>query len=1044
MLARITDGSGYPPPPPPKKTSSSSSTTTASSSSPTSSTTATPPESQAWAQAMARAAAVPPVTVHPGDTLTGIAASHGDSLSSVQNDNPQIPYDPFPYKNLIFPGEMVDLPPHKPAQVVPPLDNDSQVRPIIYAYGNAQAYDKNEDISALDKVPFGALTAGQWDALAQSGKNWDAVRQKTYNALISGNHGLFPNEAAATEVKKLDTLEPGSTQFASETKTALSQADLQWQQNGVTAYSKYVQTATQVNQYLDNPNLSHNGAIVSSLHDEVAQAQTNFTNTVENALNDAANGAGSNPVARYNAVNARVAYIESLGPSGSQAPAFKAAVQAAQYNYQVIEPSQKVADAYAMGMRQGGAQAAAQQAAQKLATVTHDAGDPHVAGQIIQHSRATIDQITTEMGSLAANGQPPLFGSSPATASFNQIYGNLSQSVNAATPIQISAQNGKTSITLGTDGRAAADLVGGSIAANAPKNATPDQSGFYEGAAANAIANGDGAGLSLATAAVLRGRGNSNLASYVVQGAAQGFQGLKSKADSDVGAFKATNADLYQIRTTWTPFMSTNSDVAKAINGYFADHKDVAQKSKAELATIGTDGNAIVEAASAWNTYGSQLAGIGGPETQYAFGTQTAGNGTKDLAAAAASLTGNDNAAAFAVSQSGRLNTAIANTLFPLMEQLGGGGSGWQSWPGWSSLGSSRSVFSAGTKAASKQGGMLFPGGSLSGTTANWLSLGGSLLGLGLSARNAAANWGSTFKSAPDAVNSIYSGLGFGKYIGETYSGLAKLNKLPNLLNYNNPEDGGSAAAKFFFGEDAADLTNSPAFKTLGFFYYGAGAFVAGAAAADDANNGNVETTLDAAEALGNAGNAVKPLLGVFTDLSEGALEEIGLASSGLGLLATAASLGWQLWGAAKQEAANTADNAKFLERGLGLTPDLAQALAAPVGSSPSLVPALEQYARANGMTPGELLLKLNHFAKLNRGYLSNIDQFIFQASRMPISNGTIPSTAPTDGDNSSIKTAIEDPTKTGQTDLVDEPLPAESLAQLKHWAQVLFGNQLG
>jgi hypothetical protein len=150
MVMQIAGGGGYtPPPPPPKKTTSSAPTTTtaspaatttaASSSSATSSAAATAPESQAWAQAMARAAAVPPVTVDPGDTLTGIAASHGDSLSSVQNDNPQIPYDPFPYKNLIFPGETVDLPPHEPAQVVPPLDNDSQVRPIIYAYGNAQA-----------------------------------------------------------------------------------------------------------------------------------------------------------------------------------------------------------------------------------------------------------------------------------------------------------------------------------------------------------------------------------------------------------------------------------------------------------------------------------------------------------------------------------------------------------------------------------------------------------------------------------------------------------------------------------------------------------------------------------------------------------------------------------------------------------------------------------------------------------------------------------------------------------------------------------------
>jgi hypothetical protein len=64
----------------------------------------------------------------------------------------------------------------------------------------------------------------------------------------------------------------------------------------------------------------------------------------------------------------------------------------------------------------------------------------------------------------------------------------------------------------------------------------------------------------------------------------------------------------------------------------------------------------------------------------------------------------------------------------------------------------------------------------------------------------------------------------------------------------------------------------------------------------------------------------------------------------------------------------------------------------------------------------------------------------------MPMqSNGTFPSTAPEDGDNSTIdKIAIENPTKTGQTEWVYEPLPADSLAQLQHWGRVLFGNQLG
>jgi hypothetical protein len=806
------------------------------------------------------------------------------------------------------------------------------------------------------------------------------------------------------------------------------------------AYNNAKQATDSANLYLQNPKLPHNPAIVGNVNANEQQANAQLQGQIETWLNKYA---GHNPTA-----TAVADHADTLAKFGPHDPFFQTAVQNATYDVQVTEPAQNVANAYATGMTQGGAQAAAQKAAQTLATVTHNAGDPHFALQIIQHSQGTIDQITKEMGLLAASSQSPLYAwSADAVTSFNQIYGDLSQSVNAATPIHISfGPNGKTSITLGGDGKTAADLVGGSIAANAPKNPTPYQSGFYEGAAANAITNGDGAGLSLATASALKAQGNSNLASYVVEGAAQGFQGLKSKTDSAVGDFNATAANLYQIQTTWTPFM-TNSQVAKATNGYFADHLYVAQKANAELKTIGIDGDAIVEAASAWNTYGPQLSGIGGPKNQYAYGMQPVGNGTKDLSAAAASLTGKDNATAFAVSQSTRLNTAIANTLFPLMAQLGGGGSSWQSWPGWSSIGSSRSAFSAGAKVASKTGGLLFPQGSLSSKTADRLSLGLSIIGLGLTARNAAANWGKDgypflpFGSPPEAVDSIYTTLGFAKYLGETYSGFAKVTGLPNALKYTN-QDG--SALKSVFGKDASDLTKSPAFQALGFFYYGAGAFVAGAAAADDANNGNVETTLDAAEALGNAGNAVKPLLGVFTDLSEGALEEIGLASSGLGLLATAASLGWQLWGAAKQEAANTADNAKFLERGLGLTPDLAQALAAPVGSSPSLVPALEQYARANGMTPGELLLKLNHFAKLNRGYLSNIDQFIFQASRMPISNGTIPSTAPTDGDNSSIKTAIEDPTKTGQTDLVDEPLPAESLAQLKHWAQVLFGNQLG
>jgi len=51
------------------------------------------------------ALALSPVIVHPGDTLSGIAASHGVSLGAVERANPQI-HNP----NLIFAGQAVNIP----------------------------------------------------------------------------------------------------------------------------------------------------------------------------------------------------------------------------------------------------------------------------------------------------------------------------------------------------------------------------------------------------------------------------------------------------------------------------------------------------------------------------------------------------------------------------------------------------------------------------------------------------------------------------------------------------------------------------------------------------------------------------------------------------------------------------------------------------------------------------------------------------------------------------------------------------------------------
>jgi spore coat assembly protein SafA len=60
--------------------------------------------------------------VQPGDTLSGIAERFGISLSDLEKANPQIPnFD------LIFPGEVVHIPPRHRTYIVQPGDTLSGI-----------------------------------------------------------------------------------------------------------------------------------------------------------------------------------------------------------------------------------------------------------------------------------------------------------------------------------------------------------------------------------------------------------------------------------------------------------------------------------------------------------------------------------------------------------------------------------------------------------------------------------------------------------------------------------------------------------------------------------------------------------------------------------------------------------------------------------------------------------------------------------------------------------------------------------------------------
>jgi hypothetical protein len=944
------------------------------------------------------------VTAKPGDSLASIASGHGDTLSGVETDNPEV-YPP----DLLHIGQVVRLPKKTPAEVVAGVDN-SQIKPIITAMANANLADQGLHSPVLAHDP-GALG----EAETQSTNSWNGVEQKTINMLMNNNGGAYPEQAAAAEVKRLNALEPDNSKFAAANNAALAEATKQWQQMGVTKS----QLGPIINAYNDAKQATNPAS--------ERRAENQLNAAIEKSLKDAANQAGSNPQARAKAMTDRAADIQMAGPQDS---AFQTAVDNANYDLQVTKPAQQVAKAYNTGLAKARANgalpgdattAAAAAAANELKTVTQNAGNSYYAGQIIQSSQGTIGSITKDMGSIAS--EP--FHSPGTVLEFNQIYGDLSQSVAAANTVPLKSR-GQAFIPLSASGKAAADIVANDIAKNIPQKLTLDQGSIYNEAAINTIGNGGGTALTLATAAALQQQGRSDLATFLTVGAARGLDRLAAKTKSDITAFATTTENLNQLRTTWGPFM-TESQLVKATDGYLADHnKDVTQKANAQLGTISQDGDAIVEAESAWRSYGAELKGV---------------EGRGELATAATSLTANNPSTAFAVSQSKTLNEAIAAAIGPPKPSGGSGGSVVQALlasPAWSLPKSTRSFVNALLKthiAAAKGAGVKPVVGQGTFTTL-------SLVGLGLTAE---AEWAKGFSaSSPlNLANSTYTALGFGKYTPEVIAGLAKTNIVQDFLKNSSAFTVNSG--KLFLNLpngnqfELTGLTNTGWFKAIGSAYYGAGALANVLQASDDFSNGNdVAGGLDIAEGVGNGLNAFKPLIGeAFGDVAG---EAVGAIGSGIGVLAVFGQLFYSAIRSSDEQQAFQQDGIKFLQQGLGLNFDLAQELTWPGGQSTSASHALQAYADTYHIPLKQILLKLNQ-EPANRAIL-----FVDEAAGVPKqSNGqpVVSQHGDGPGEVGYHKFTASDKGHTYYT--AEIPNQADSLTQLHYWADYLFGkNRFG
>ena len=1032
--------------------------------------------------------------VRPGDTLYGIATQHGNTLPTEEGDNAQIS-DPniiHPGQAVFSPGRdpvspatttliqdaersgsqaawakaqagiETDLRAQgqnklQPDKVVEPrvkaLDawatgNDQLRQATANAYKAAYSQWQSEGVTSQQIAPIlqdraaavsddNALThlhapvnrAIVQDEQQQATEAWSKVQQDTQHWLQS-SIGLkaFPEDTAAARVKELDALHPGDQKFAAANHAALQGATATWNALGIThakldpvikAYNGYETAVKQRQEALSNPHLHNEDPnALTDVNQPVNAAQHRLQGAIEQQLTDAGKNVGS-PQQAARAMVQRAGILRIVGP---QTDAFKNAVNAANNDVQVNRPAEQVAAAY----RHGGASAAAQ----ALVTATQNAA-PGYAGSIIAASRPTIDHVASDLNTMLQNHTQ----FSANNDQFTSIYGDLSQAVEQT-------DHGPDGRALSNETKSAANVVADALASHIKANQTfvsnygtaVDPAQTLAISAQDAIGNRQGASLSLALGAALRQHGQSNAANEVVEGAAQGYDELKTRTDNDVKSFAQVTANLEQLRSSWGPFM-TNAQVNAATEGYARRNPDFVKQFGQTLTDVQHDGTAIVQARQAFSGYRSDLNGL---------------SNRGDLVNAANNLTGGDASSYFAVQESGQVTMNVAQALAGNVPPAQSGYSTGLDAPGvLRSIRTGVNQYLKSTKTTPLTNADGSPGKPNVPTN---LVLSG--VGLGLTTPTALSEL-QHFNQLDFAGKAVaaYNTLGFSKYFLETGSYASRLARTSGIryLGSVAQSKGGTALANLTDDKLAAGT----AFKLFGSFYYLTGAFANGVSAYDAASTGDPVTAgLDSTNALGNvllAGNASKNAItgtlgALGIDAGEdtainGALDWAGPVGAGLSIVA---QFGLAAWSAHKQKDAQNALQSQgqgFLEDGLHMRPDVAYQLADvsdPKEQGPA--PVLEAYAHQYGIKPQALLQFFNKQNANDVGSFVYLTEFV-----TPSKNGRYPVSSPSDTRKLYYIPGVlyqntEDVDPNLQPPLVDSQVTPSTLRQLRYWAETIFG----
>ncbi|MDD4933438.1 MAG: hypothetical protein PHO89_08250 [Methylacidiphilaceae bacterium] len=1000
--------------------------------------------------------------VRPGDTVWGIGVSRKDSLPKEEGANPQIP-DP----HWIYPGQIVFSPGKNPvsgqtqvliqkalrhgspqnwravqASIAEDFrkDGGSSLEPELRVLPRLDAIDHwavgTSKLSEAAQAAYEQVYAGwlaQGITRAQLKSVFDAAQALTraQQAAAQIHHHLLPSGLESTlqqarakltdatthwlgsfplsEVRsgmpwkwvtQIDASYPGNQDVAAATQAALDSATSTWKQLGVTRsqiepvlrqYQDYLTTQRQAAAARKTP-LAHSPHFPNAPTDTQAPllaARKALIASIEAHLNPPPAQGRPSPHAL---LEQKVLRAQALIEAGPQAPQFRKAVYAAMAGL--------VSQAYGSGHPQA--------AAQTLRWITQLL-PPKEAARIILASSPTLDKI----GASGAYQDP-------------SVYGDLSSAVEQTGP-------GLTQTSLSRYTKAAADAVAAALVPHFPRgNAAPNFLTTLGDAAKMSIGQGEGATLSLAIANALKARGSGNADAGLLVGIVLGYSNLSTKTKADAAAYAKAAGNLPLLVSRWGAAM-TPQELHRATSGWIHAHGGAAYQKNcdARLRVLQQDGFAIVQAQQALGAYRSALPY--GSTVASRFGAVPSKPLLQNVGAGTSKGLFQDGSAQGAVNLTGlpslyqakhRLDGAIREFTKATLEQQAALAKQWHV------LLATPSSSDAAPNPASPENPVLAPAQFLQGlrdarTLLNsYLKVRGKTgtklykrlpwAGLGISG----IQFLSWFLKHPAGVSSDleqgYNGLGLAKY------GLQLAN------------------GKTFFGK----TFNIPdvALQRLSSAYYFLGAASSGWAAGQDFQHGKyVNGGLNTGSTVGDVMLAIDAL-GDGGWLGVGGIVIVGAALVGQFI--------YQAIQSNEQKQALASQGARFLEDGLHLKPDVAQALASENGyHGEGPASALQAFARYRGV-PFRSVLEF-----LNQQKLASVQDFVQLCNRMVPRNGSYPNQAPGDGQYEKTIAASRSQMQNGSFNvhrytsgrfsmpevLYEGPSSLRSLKELNDWFQALF-----